>query len=139
MQEAARAGELLVATPLLGDPNFKRTVVLVVENEAEEGTPRGWRGLAGAPPMSRIGLVDLEAPPQVLAAEIVSLRVFAGYAGWGSGQLRAEIEEGAWYVLPGDPADPFMADPQRLWQAVLRRQGGELAMVATYPDDPRLN
>jgi putative transcriptional regulator len=32
-----------------------------------------------------------------------------------------------------------MADPQRLWQAVLRRQGGELALVATYPDDPRLN
>ena len=69
----------------------------------------------------------------MLAAEIVSLRVFAGYAGWGSGQLRAEIEEGAWYVLPGDPLDPFMADPQRLWQAVLHRQGGELAMVATYP------
>jgi putative transcriptional regulator len=89
--------------------------------------------------MSRIGLVDLEAPPQVLAAEISSLRVFAGYAGWGSGQLQDEIDEGAWYVLPGDPADPFMADPERLWQAVLRRQGGDLALVATYPDDPRLN
>ena len=42
-------------------------------------------------------------------------------------------------MLPGDPADPFMPEPQRLWQAVLRRQGGELALVATYPDDPRLN
>jgi putative transcriptional regulator len=104
-----------------------------------EGEPLGWRALDCGPVMSRIGLVDLEAPPQVLAAEITSLRVFAGYAGWGSGQLQAEIEEGAWYVLPGDPADPFMADPQRLWQAVLRRQGGELALVATYPDDPRLN
>ena len=75
----------------------------------------------------------------MIAAEITSLRVFAGYAGWGSGQLQAEIDEGAWYVLPGEPADPFMADPARLWQAVLRRQGGELALVATYPDDPRLN
>jgi putative transcriptional regulator len=191
MQDAARAGELLVATPLLGDPNFRRTVVLVVEHEPGEGTlgvvlnrptevslgqvlepwtdlatgppvvftggpvaptsalalalatsdaePLGWRGLDGTPGMSRIGLVDLEAPPQVIAAEITSLRVFAGYAGWGSGQLQAEIDEGAWYVLPGEPADPFMADPARLWQAVLRRQGGELALVATYPDDPRLN
>jgi putative transcriptional regulator len=191
MQDAARAGELLVATPLLGDPNFRRTVVLVVEHEPGEGTlgvvlnrptevsvgqvlepwtdlatgppvvftggpvaptsalalalatgdaePLGWRGLDGPPGMSRIGLVDLEAPPQVIAAEIISLRVFAGYAGWGSGQLQAEIDEGAWYVLPGEPADPFMADPARLWQAVLRRQGGELALVATYPDDPRLN
>ena len=191
MVDAARAGELLVATPLLGDPNFRRTVVLVVEHEPEEGTlgvvlnrptevsvgqvlepwtelatgppvvftggpvaptsaralalargegePLGWRPLDSGPGMSRIGLVDLEAPPQVLAAEISSLRVFAGYAGWGSGQLQDEIDEGAWYVLPGDPADPFMADPRRLWQAVLRRQGGDLALVATYPDDPRLN
>src|ERR1700743_108916 len=33
-----RAGCLLVATPLLGDPNFKRTVVLIVEHEEEQGT-----------------------------------------------------------------------------------------------------
>ncbi|MGH9047009.1 MAG: YqgE/AlgH family protein [Acidimicrobiales bacterium] len=191
MRDVTRAGRLLVATPLLTDPNFQRAVVLVVEHEPSEGTlgvvlnrptevsvgqvlepwtalatgpsvvftggpvaptsalalarvtangdPLGWRALNGGPEMSRIGLVDLEAPPQVLAGEIASLRVFAGYSGWGSGQLEAEIDEGAWYVLPGEPADPFMADPQRLWQEVLRRQGGELALVATFPDDPRLN
>jgi putative transcriptional regulator len=191
MREATRAGRLLVATPLLADPNFRRTVVLVVEHDPGEGTlgvvlnrptevsvgqvlepwndlatgpsvvftggpvaptsalalaracgdgePLGWRGLDSGPEMSRIGLVDLEAPPQVMAAEIASLRVFAGYAGWGSGQLEAEIDDGAWYVLPGEPADPFMATPQRLWHEVLRRQGGELAMVATFPEDPRLN
>jgi len=191
MPDATRAGRLLVATPSLADPNFRRTVVLVVEHEPAEGTlgvvlnrptevsvgqvlepwtdlatgpsvvftggpvaptsalalarasgdgdPLGWRALDGGPEMSRIGLVDLEAPPQVLAGEIASLRVFAGYAGWGSGQLQSEIDEGAWYVLPAEPADPFNSDPQRLWQDVLRRQGGELALVATYPDDPRLN
>ena len=31
----ALTGRLLVATPLLGDPNFRRTVVLVVEHEPE--------------------------------------------------------------------------------------------------------
>ena len=191
MPNPTRAGRLLVATPSLADPNFRRTVVLVVEHEPGEGTlgvvlnrptevsvgqvlepwtdlatgpsvvftggpvaptsalalaracgdgdPLGWRGLDGGPEMSRIGLVDLEAPPQVLAGEIASLRVFAGYAGWGSGQLQSEIDEGAWYVLPAEPADPFNADPRRLWHDVLRRQGGELALVATYPDDPRLN
>ena len=50
-----------------------------------------------------------------------------------------EIDEGAWYVLRGEPADAFAADPGRLWRTVLRRQGGELAMVATYPDDPNAN
>ena len=70
---------------------------------------------------------------------IASLRVFAGYAGWGPGQVQAEIEEGAWYVLPAEPSDAFAAEPEQLWQTVLRRAGGTLALVATYPDDPALN
>ena len=91
------------------------------------------------PLMSRIGLVDLDAPPEILAPEIAGFRIFAGYAGWGTGQLQAEIDEGAWYVVPAQPSDAFCAEPERLWPAVLRRQGGELAYVATYPDDPGLN
>jgi len=191
MEAESLGGRLLVATPLLGEPNFRRTVILIVEDEPEEGTlgvvlnrptevqvgqvlqawaelatgptvvfkggpvspnsalalalargedePLGWRSLDGSSLMSRIGLVDLEAPPELLAGGITSLRVFAGYAGWGPGQLRAEIEEGAWYVLPGEPTDAFLAEPERLWPEVLRRQGGEFAIVATYPDDPMLN
>jgi putative transcriptional regulator len=42
-------------------------------------------------------------------------------------------------VLPAEPSDAFSAEPEQLWPAVLRRQGGELAYVATYPDDPGLN
>jgi putative transcriptional regulator len=191
MEAESLGGRLLVATPLLGDPNFRRTVILIVEDEPEEGTlgvvlnrptevevgqvleswsdlvtgpsvvfkggpvspnsalalalargedePLGWRSLDGSSLTARIGLVDLEAPPELLADGITSLRVFAGYAGWGPGQLQAEIEEGAWYVLPGEPTDAFLAEPERLWQEVLRRQGGEFAIVATYPDDPMLN
>jgi putative transcriptional regulator len=191
MEAESLSGRLLVATPLLGDPNFRRTVILIVEDEPEEGTlgvvlnrptevqvgqvleswselvtgptvvfkggpvspnsalalalargddePLGWRSLDGSSLMSRIGLVDLEAPPQLLAGGITSLRVFAGYAGWGPGQLRAEIEEGAWYVVAGEPTDAFLSEPERLWPSVLRRQGGEFAIVATYPDDPMLN
>ena len=191
MEAESLGGRLLVATPLLGDPNFRRTVILVVEDEAEEGTlgvvlnrptevqvgqvleswtdlvtgptvvfkggpvspnsalalalargedePLGWRSLDGSTMMSRIGLVDLEAPPELLAGGITSLRVFAGYAGWGPGQLRGEIDEGAWYVVAGEPTDAFLAEPERLWPEVLRRQGGDFAIVATYPDDPMLN
>src|SRR3954469_16809195 len=38
MASEARAGRLLVATPMLGDPNFKRAVVLLVEHEDDQGT-----------------------------------------------------------------------------------------------------
>jgi putative transcriptional regulator len=186
-----KAGRLLVATPLLGDLNFRRSVVLIVEHEVAEGTlgivlnrptkipvgqvleqwtelatdpsvvftggpvsptsalalalvpgkeePIGWRALDGAPALARLGLLDLDAPPRLLAPAIQSLRVFAGYAGWSPGQLEAEIDEGAWYVLPAEPGDVFAAEPERLWRAVLRRQDGDLAFLATYPDDPGLN
>jgi hypothetical protein len=65
--------------------------------------------------------------------------VYAGYSGWSPGQLEAEIDEGAWYVLPAQPGDVFAADPDALWRQVLRRQEGDLAFLATYPDDPTLN
>jgi len=42
-------------------------------------------------------------------------------------------------LLSAEPGDAFSADPERLWPVVLRRQGGELAYVATYPVDPALN
>ena len=180
-----------MATPLLGDPNFKRAVVLIVEHEDVQGTlgvvlnrpteigvgqvldqwtehvtepsvlfrggpvapnsalalamipgrdePIGWRALDGAPALARLGLLDLDTPPRLLAPAITSLRVYAGYSGWSPGQLEAEIDEGAWYVLPAEPGDVFAVDPDRLWRQVLRRQDGDLAFLATYPDDPTLN
>jgi putative transcriptional regulator len=67
------------------------------------------------------------------------LRVFAGYSGWGGGQLEAEIEEGSWYVLDCTAHDVFDDEPGRLWAAVLRRQPGSLAWVSTRPTDPTLN
>ena len=88
---------------------------------------------------TKAGLIDLDTPPQLVAGGIASFRVFAGYAGWGPGQLQAEIDEGAWYVLAAEPADVFDPAPEQLWGAVLRRSGGALALVATYPDDPSLN
>jgi putative transcriptional regulator len=99
----------------------------------DEG-PLGWRRVHGA-----IGLVDLETPPELLARTLGSLRIFAGYAGWGPGQLEDELREGAWYVVESEPGDVSSPRPESLWRAVLRRQRSELAMVATYPDDPSLN
>ena len=38
MEEQSLSGRLLAATPQLGDPNFRRTVVLIVEDDPDEGT-----------------------------------------------------------------------------------------------------
>lgn len=66
-------------------------------------------------------------------------RIFAGYAGWSGGQLEAELAEEAWIVVPAEPDDVFSEEPDGLWSAVLARQGGPLALLATMPPDPSLN
>lgn len=120
--------------PVSLDSALGLAVVPGEPREDEEDGVLGWRRVHGA-----IGLVDLEAPPELLAAELGSLRIFAGYSGWGPGQLEKELVDGAWYVVESEPGDVSAPDPERLWRSVLRRQRSELAMVATYPDDPSLN
>jgi putative transcriptional regulator len=91
------------------------------------------------PLVDGFGAVDLDADPALVAPHFVGLRIFAGYAGWGPGQLEGEIEEGAWYVVDAAPDDIFSGRPEGLWSHVLRRQGGDLALVSTFPPDPSLN
>ncbi|MCM2575789.1 YqgE/AlgH family protein [Streptomyces meridianus] len=131
---AGEPGVVFQGGPVSLDSALGVAVVPGDNGEQPEDGPLGWRRVHGA-----IGLVDLEAPPELLAAELGSLRIFAGYAGWGPGQLEGELVEGAWYVVDSEPGDVSSPDPSRLWRAVLRRQRNELAMVATYPDDPLLN
>ncbi len=86
-----------------------------------------------------IGLVDLDVPTPVVAAELAGMRIFAGYAGWEGGQLEGEILRGDWYVVDAEVRDAFTSDPDGLWRAVLRRQRDSLAFVANFPDDPSMN
>lgn len=69
-----------------------------------------------------------------------AVRFFLGYSGWEAGQLEAEIEEGGWILTTvEDPALVFPADAEQLWRTVLRRMGGDYALLANFPDDPRMN
>ncbi|WP_067428742.1 YqgE/AlgH family protein [Nocardioides jensenii] len=86
-----------------------------------------------------VGLIDLDSPVELVDGSVCEVRVFAGYAGWGAGQLEAEIAEGSWYVVPALTADLFREDTTTLRRDVLRRQPGELAWVSTRPADPMQN
>ena len=67
------------------------------------------------------------------------VRVFAGYAGWGPGQLDDELGREDWIVDPARAADVFSDDPEALWGRVLERKGGQFALLARMPEDPSLN
>jgi len=189
-------GFLLVATPAVDDPNFRRRVILLLDHgfpgalgvaidrpggvDVDQLLPK-WEGLATAPaelfdggPVARnsliglvrlgarsdaeagsagcpvgwrllvegdrpVGTVDLNADPAPFAGSLIGARLFRGYAGWESGQLEDEIDEGSWYVVPAEARDPISADPEGLWRRVLKRQGGALALVSTFPADPTTN
>jgi putative transcriptional regulator len=47
--------------------------------------------------------------------KIINLRIFAGYSGWGPGQLQAEIDRGDWLTIKTDPNIVFDADTANLW------------------------
>ncbi|KQQ43127.1 MULTISPECIES: YqgE/AlgH family protein [unclassified Nocardioides] len=96
--------------------------------------PAGFR-----PVVDRLGLVDLGTPVEQVADALLGVRVFAGYAGWGAGQLEGEIAGGDWLVVPGTADDVFRDDVTDLRRDVVRRQPGELAWHATRPADPELN
>lgn len=180
MDPTSLNGRLIVATPSLIDPNFRRSVVLLLHHDDEgafgiilnrpseitvSSAVRGWHRLAAEPPvvfvggpvetqgvialarraatdeadgwqqvMQGLGVLDLRRDPGTLRVERV--RLFAGHAGWGSGQLEDEIAAGSWFVIDADVQDAFCAEPLGLWRQVLRRQGG---VFRTFPEDPSMN
>jgi putative transcriptional regulator len=44
------------------------------------------------------------------------VRVYAGRAEWGPGQLADEIADGDWRLDSARPEDVFADDPESLWQ-----------------------
>lgn len=164
------AGRLLVATPLITDPNFFHTVVFMYAHEPEEGAAGvvvnrpteeptiehlpDWRSRLCAPPVvfwggpvtpeagvivlledGRVRIADGLEPPEPPTRG----RLFVGQSGWGPGQLEAEIAEGAWLVTDAPGEDVLGPTPERLWTTLLRRLGGQAAIWATHPPDPRAN
>ena len=164
--ERSLTGQLLIAAPQLVD-YFRRTVVLVLAHSEEgamgvvlnrptdtavaEAVPdlaelAGDDALvhAGGPvdPNAVLALGDMDGTPELILPEdtdgdLRRVRVFAGYAGWGPGQLDGEIEEDAWITTPAAPDDAFAESD--LWPEVLQRKGGSYALMATMPVDPTLN
>ena len=175
-------GQLLIASPALLDPNFRRAVVLVTEHNedgaaglvlnrptdadvsevvpqlevlVDDGEPIFMGGPvqpngvlvlgefvdpadAAVPLFGSLGFPSLEEPDEVVPAT-TRRRIFAGYAGWGSGQLEDELAREDWILETASNDDAFTESPDELWADVLRRKGGIYELVARMPEDPSVN
>lgn len=108
----------------IGGPVGPESVVVLGEFEDPHDSPKLVVG--------DLGVVD---PGE--GAALRRVRVYAGHSGWSPGQLEDELERDAWLVESARPEDPFLDDD--LWRVVLKRRGGEYALLAQMPEDPSLN
>jgi len=170
------ARQFLISVPQLQDPNFHKTVVLLVEHGAEGALgvvinrpsdgrlkellkdngvtyqgPSDARVMVGGPVRPTQALLlhgeeDVEAESaavgaglrlsgslaalrQVFSRPAPRARLYLGYAGWGPGQLEAEIEAGAWILAPVDPVLVFNAPSDEVWDLALRSLGIDPAVL----------
>lgn len=175
-------GRLLISSGKLHDPNFRHTVVLVGEHNAEgalgvvlnrplevtvaeavpillplvEPSEPLFQGgpvqpthavllaelshpeLADIPVFGSVGFLIGDVSTDVRPG-IVRARVFAGYSGWGPGQLEAEMEESSWILDPAREEDVFTDAPDLLWSRILERKGPEYKQLSRVPYDPSMN
>jgi putative transcriptional regulator len=94
---------------------------------------------AGVLVLGRIGFPAPDAELDELSRVTGRVRVFAGFAGWGEGQLESEIADGDWIAHAALPEDVFSELPEQLWSSVLTRMGGSYALIARMPTDPSVN
>ncbi|MGI9626239.1 MAG: YqgE/AlgH family protein [Longimicrobiales bacterium] len=175
-------GHLLISSGGLYDPNFRHTVILVGEHNADGAlgvvlnralnvtvqqslptlsdlVPPGEPLFQGGPvqPSSPVLLAELEQPELVdvlafgsvgflvgdvsadIQPSILRARVFAGYSGWGAGQLEAEMAGNSWIIESALEDDVFTDQPDLLWSRVLRRKGPEYRQLSRMPHDPSMN
>lgn len=68
------------------------------------------------------------------------VKLFAGYSGWGPGQLEREIKNDSWLIFPASVEMVFETPAGELWQRILRKKPGwKYKLLAQMPEDPSLN
>jgi putative transcriptional regulator len=140
------AAPLLVASRDLADPNFAKTVILMVHRDDESVVglilnrrtevplSRVFDSLEAAKgradPVYLGGPVDRSAAFAAARPDPSDFHVYLGYAGWTHDQLRREVELGAWSILQADSSTVFDSHPDTLWSRMITKT--EHRLVGLY-------
>ena len=83
--------------------------------------------------------VDMYEANKQIGKNPGSIRAFIGYAGWGAGQLEAEMKQNAWVIRKPDRTSMKLDRLPRLWFDIMNGLGPWFKLLAAAPDDPSLN
>ena len=118
---AATGGDLQV---WVGGPVEPERSWILVEGDEYEDQPgmriAGGLSLSTSPDLLR-RLLEPDPPP--------TARLLVGYAGWGPGQLEAELNASAWLIGEVDRELIFNTRPDRMWETAIRRLGADPAAL----------
>ena len=144
-----RAGQLVVATPVLQDPNFARTVVLLLQADEQDGAlglvlnrPTGtgvdevlpdWAALSASPsvvfsggpvqPQAALclGHRRLGGPLVAAYAEVEGVHTYRATLRWPGARASSEVSVRVGAAREATPLDHFVSERWRLHTSVLRR------------------
>src|SRR5205814_6404204 len=74
--------------------------------------------------------VDVDEANQQIGKNPGSIRAFIGYAGWGAGQLEAEMKQNAWVIRKPDRATMKLDRLPRLWFDIMSGLGPWFKLLA---------
>jgi putative transcriptional regulator len=149
----------LIAIPQLGDPNFVRSVVLMLHHAADGalglivnhpieltlGSFASEHGMAchsrmknvqvhrGGPVEPTRGWIlheDGELAERQDVLPGLSVSGSLENAGWGPGQLEREMQQGSWLTVEADAKHVLTTPASECWNAVLREMGVDPARLA---------
>lgn len=179
-------GQLLIAKRGMGDPRFRKSVILLLEHDIE-----GSIGLVINRPsqqrlsivLSDVGELDIRSDTILLGGpvrlgemrvlfqamtepdeawqvfrevyvsgsaavlrrlvrdgnEVPAFRAYAGYSGWGSGQLEHEILRGDWHILPADIHTVFEVEYDEMWRMLIARVGQRAMKLPMHENRVEVN
>jgi putative transcriptional regulator len=67
------------------------------------------------------------------------VRIYAGYSGWGPGQLEGELKRSSWVVLKATEQVVFDPDPEATWAQALAKKGPLYQIILQTGFKPSMN
>lgn len=174
-------GTLLIAHPAMGNPTFRKSVILISAHSKKTGSVGivinhpleqtmgefseqfAYSALSKVPlylggPMDKqaiiltawqwieeahtfrfhFGITEKMANDILNNNPNIKIRAYMGYAGWGHGQLEAELEQQAWLI---SSINNLVFEPENfnIWRKMVAKVQPELVFLADFPEDLSAN